>query len=115
MQIDPTFGRQPAEKNDLGGSDTASLPSVEPSPVDLSGPTAGWSGGRAVHSESGSQESWSLETLEADIAAVGSAMETVDRIVAGVTSGEGSVGSAAAEIAAVVSRERFGTPGSATS
>jgi hypothetical protein len=81
MQIDPTFGRQPAEKHDLGGS----------------------------------EESWSLETLEADIAAVGSAMETVDRIVAGVTSGEGSVGSAAAEIAAVVSHERFATPGSVIS
>ncbi|MCZ7628166.1 MAG: hypothetical protein M5U19_03315 [Microthrixaceae bacterium] len=32
---------------------------------------------------------WTLESLEADIAAVGSAMETVDRIVAGGRLGRG--------------------------
>lgn len=61
--------------------------------------------------QAASEVSWTLESLEADIAAVGSAMETVDRIVAGVASGEGSVGSAASEIAAVVSQDRFGAPG----
>jgi purine nucleoside permease len=44
-----------------------------------------------------------LEQLEADVASVASAMETVDRIVAEATSGE----AAASEIAAVVSPERF--------
>jgi hypothetical protein len=101
MQIDPMFGRQPAETHDLDVTDPASQQSVDPPSVDPIGPTP--------------EESWSLESLEADIAAVGSAMETVDRIVAGVSSGAGSVGSAAAEIAAVVSHERFGTPGSVIS
>ncbi len=44
-----------------------------------------------------------LDDLESDIAAVASAMESVDRIVAESTGGE----SAAAEIAAVVSAARF--------
>lgn len=44
-----------------------------------------------------------LEQLEADVASVASAMETVDRIVAESTTGE----AAASEIAAVVSPERF--------
>ena len=44
-----------------------------------------------------------LDQLEADVASVASAMETVDRIVAGESTGE----AAAAEIAAVVSAERF--------
>jgi len=49
-----------------------------------------------------------LDRLEADIASVASAMETVDRIVA-----ESDGGSAAAEIAAVVSPQRFPLPGEA--
>lgn len=95
MQIDPVSGRRSPEDDIPGVSDTAMLPSVEAS---------------MAESRGGMDGSWTLESLEADIAAVGSAMETVDRIVAGVASGEGSVGSAVAEIAAVVSRERFGTP-----
>ena len=51
-----------------------------------------------------------LDRLEADIASVASAMETVDRIVA-----ESDAGSAAAEISAVVSAERFPLPGEASS
>lgn len=47
-----------------------------------------------------------LDRLEADIASVASAMETVDRIVA-----QSDGGPAAAEIAAVVSAERFPLPG----
>lgn len=86
MKFDPPQDAEPAERPDF--VDSAGEPVRPPS-----------------------DEPWSLETLEADIAAVGSAMETVDRIVAGVTSSEGSVGSAAAEINAVVSHERFGTPG----
>jgi len=45
----------------------------------------------------------SLDELEADLAAVASAMETLDRIVAESGEREG----AAAEIAAVVSADRF--------
>ena len=89
MQIDPMQDAEPAEN-----------PTSEAQPAES-----------LRHSPEGP---WSLEALEADIAAVGSAMETVDRIVAGVTSGEGSVGSAAAEITAVVSHERFGTPSTDT-
>lgn len=49
------------------------------------------------------QDAARLEEFESDIAAVASAMETVDRIVAESDGGE----SAAAEIRAVVSTERF--------
>ncbi len=52
-----------------------------------------------------------VASLEGDIAAVGSALESIDRIMSAVGSGEESVGSAAAEIAAVVSAERFGSIG----
>lgn len=86
MQIDSTQDAPRAENPDLGGSPGEAVPRPP-------------------------EESWTIETLEADVAAVGSAMETVDRIVAGVASSEGSVGSAAAEIIAVVSQQRFGTPG----
>ncbi len=48
-----------------------------------------------------------LAALEADIAAVGSALESIDRILAAVDAGEEATGSAAAEIAAVVSADRF--------
>lgn len=63
-----------------------------------------------------------LERLEADLAAVASAMEAVDRISAGAAapSGDGDdaigpavegAGSRAAQISAVVSADRFPIPG----
>ncbi len=54
------------------------------------------------------EPSGSLEGLEADVAAVASALETVDQIVQGAASGEVPIGSAASQIDAVVSTERFG-------
>lgn len=95
MQTDPLPGQQPAPES----RGVLQHPEANTSP-EAAAPAANDPGNR-----------WTLEQLEADIAAVGSAMETVDRIVAGVGSGEGSVGSAAAEIEAVVSPERFGTEG----
>jgi hypothetical protein len=50
-----------------------------------------------------SSDATRLDDLESDIAAVASAMDSLDRIVAESPGGE----SAAAEIAAVVSPERF--------
>lgn len=113
MQTDPALGGQTSDIDDEGGVDSGSVSPESGSPREssLPGLVVGVERDAPMDPGVASGTPWTLESLEADIAAVGSAMETVDRIVAGVASGEGSVGSAAAEIAAVVSQERFGTPG----
>lgn len=112
MQTDPAFGGQLRDTDEAGEEDSWSASQASGSRSESSlQPDVDVEPDASMGSEGASGTSWTLESLEADIAAVGSAMETVDRIVAGVASGEGSVGSAAAEITAVVSQERFGTPG----